>query len=388
MLKAYKYRIYPNQNQKIFFAKSFGCCRFIFNKALEYKKSSYESSKTNISLNTLNSSWLKEQKVNFPWLSEINSQALQQSIKHLDFSYKNFFRNHIGFPKFKNKYSKQSFSIPQFVTVDFKKSYVKIPKLGNILASIHRKFEGIIKTCTVSKTTTDKYFISILVDNNSPIPKKEKGTNYLGIDLGIKDFAIFSDGNKIENPKILKLYLGKISRFQQILSKKIKGSNNYNKIKRKIALLHEKISNKRDDFLHKLSSRIINNNHVICIEDLDVKTLLEKSNSVMARNIGDVSWSKFVTYLIYKAEWYGKKVVKVGRFFASTKICSECGEINNSLTLRDRIWECNNCKTKHDRDINSAINIKNEGLRIFGKGLPEFKNFEIQNFESIRSLRL
>jgi putative transposase len=161
MLKAYKYRIYPNQNQKIFFAKSFGCCRFIFNKALEYKKSYYESSKTNISLNTLNSSWLKEQKVNFPWLSEINSQALQQSIKHLDSSYKNFFRIHKGFPKFKNKYSKQSFSIPQFVIVDFKKSYVKIPKLGNILASIHRKFEGIIKTCTVSKTTTDKYFISI-----------------------------------------------------------------------------------------------------------------------------------------------------------------------------------------------------------------------------------
>ena len=388
MLKAYKYRIYPNQNQKVFFAKSFGCCRFIFNKALEYKKCSYESSKTNISLNTLNSSWLKEQKVNFPWLSEINSQALQQSLKHLDSSYKNFFRNHKGFPKFKNKYSKQSFSIPQFVTVDFKKSYIKIPKLGNVLASVHRKFKGIIKTCTVSKTTTDKYFISILVDDNSSIPKKEKGTNYLGIDLGIKDFAIFSDGNKIENPKILKLYLGKISRFQQILSKKIKGSNNYNKIKRKIALLHEKISNKRDDFLHKLSSRIINNNHVICIEDLDVKNLLEESNSVIARNISDVSWSKFITYLIYKAEWYGKKVVKVGRFFASTKICSECGEINNSLTLRDRIWECNNCKTKHDRDINSAINIKNEGLRIFGKGLPEFKNFEIQNFESIRSLRL
>ena len=387
MLKAYKYRIYPNQNQKIFFAKSFGCCRFIFNKALEYKKSSYESSKTNISLNTLNSSWLKEQKVNFPWLSEINSQALQQSIKHLDFSYKNFFRNHIGFPKFKNKYSKQSFSIPQFVTVDFKKSYVKIPKLGNILASIHRKFEGIIKTCTVSKTTTDKYFISILVDNNSPIPKKEKGTNYLGIDLGIKDFAIFSDGNKIENPKILKLYLGKISRFQQILSKKIKGSNNYNKIKRKIALLHEKISNKRDDFLHKLSFNIINNNHVICIEDLDVKTLLEESNSVMARNISDVSWSKFVIYLIYKAEWYGKEVVKVGRFFASTKRCSECGDVNNSLTLKDRIWECSNCKTKHDRDINSAINIKNEGLRIFGKELPEFKNFAT-HYESIRSLHL
>ena len=376
MLKTYKYRIYPNQNQKIFFAKSFGCCRFIFNKALEYKKSSYESSKTNISLNTLNSSWLKEQKVNFPWLSEINSQALQQSIRHLDSSYKNFFRTHKGFPKFKNKYSKQSFSIPQFVIVDFKKSYVKIPKLGNVLASIHRKFKGIIKTCTVSKTTTDKYFISILVENNIPVPEKEKGTNYLGIDLGIKDFAIFSDGTKINNPKILKFYLNRISRFQQILSAKIKGSNNYNKVKRKIALLHEKISNKRDDFLHKLSFNIINNNHVICIEDLDVKSLLEKSPSVMARNIGDVSWSKFVTYLIYKAEWYGKEVVKVGRFFASTKTCSECGEINNSLTLRDRIWECSNCKTKHDRDINSAINIKNEGLRIkFGKELPEFKNF-------------
>jgi putative transposase len=385
MLKTYKYRIYPNQNQKIFFAKSFGCCRFIFNKALEYKKSSYESSKTNISLNTLNSSWLKEQKVNFPWLSEINSQALQQSIRHLDSSYKNFFRTHKGFPKFKNKYSKQSFSIPQFVIVDFKKSYVKIPKLGNILASIHRKFEGIIKTCTISKTTTDKYFISILVEDSLPIPRKEKGTNYLGIDLGIKDFAIFSDGTKINNPKILKFYLNRISRFQQILSAKIKGSNNYNKIKRKIALLYEKISNKRDDFLHKLSSRIINNNHVICIEDLDVKTLLEESNSVMSRNISDVSWSKFVTYLIYKTEWYGKEVVKVGRFFASTKRCSECGEVNNSLTLRDRIWECSNCKTKHDRDINSAINIKNEGLRIFGKELPEFKNFETHS-ESIRSL--
>jgi putative transposase len=387
MLKAYKYRIYPNQNQKVFFAKSFGCCRFIFNKALEYKKSYYESSKTNISLNTLNSSWLKEQKVNFPWLSEINSQALQQSIKHLDSSYKNFFRTYKGFPKFKNKYSKQSFSIPQFVTVDFKKSYVKIPKLGNILASIHRKFEGIIKTCTVSKTTTDKYFISILVEDNSSVPEKEKGTNYLGIDLGIKDFAIFSNGTKIENPKILKFYLNRISRFQQVLSAKIKGSNNYNKIKRKIALLHEKISNKRDDFLHKLSSRIINNNHVICIEDLDVKTLLEESNSVMARNISDVSWSKFVIYLIYKAEWYGKEVVKVGRFFASTKRCSECGDVNNSLTLKDRIWECSNCKTKHDRDINSAINIKNEGLRIFGKELPEFKNFAT-HYESIRSLHL
>jgi len=387
MLKTYKYRIYPNQNQKIFFAKSFGCCRFIFNKALEYKKSSYESSKTNISLNTLNSSWLKEQKTKCPWLSEINSQALQQSIKHLDSSYKNFFRNHIGFPKFKNKYSKQSFSVPQFVTVDFKKSYVKIPKIGNILASIHRKFEGIIKTCTVSKTTTDKYFISVLVEDNSSIPEKEKGANYLGIDLGIKDFAIFSDGNKIENPKILKFYLNRISRFQQILSAKIKGSNNYNKIKRKIALLHEKISNKRDDFLHKLSFNIINNNHVICIEDLDVKNLLEKSHSVMARNISDVSWSKFVTYLIYKAEWYGKEVVKVGRFFASTKKCSECGEINNSLTLRDRVWECSNCKTKHDRDINSAINIKNEGLKIFGKELPEFKNFATHS-ESIRSLHL
>jgi len=388
MLKAYKYRIYPNQNQKVFFAKSFGCCRFIFNKALEYKKSSYESSKTNISLNTLNSSWLKEQKSNLPWLSEINSQALQQSIKHLDSSYKNFFRIHKGFPKFKNKYSKQSFSIPQFVTVDFKKSYVKIPKLGNVLASIQRKFEGIIKTCTVSKTTTDKYFISILVDDNSFIPKKECGKNYLGIDLGIKDFAIFSDGNKIENPKILKFYLNRISRFQQVLSAKIKGSNNYNKIKRKIALLHEKISNKRDDFLHKLSSKIINNNHVICIEDLDVKTLLDESPSVMARNISDVSWSKFVTYLIYKAEWYGKEVVKVGRFFASTKRCSECGEVNNSLTLKDRIWECNKCKNKHDRDINSAINIKNEGLRIkFGKELSELKNFETHS-ESIRSLHL
>ena len=387
MLKAYKYRIYPNQNQKVFFAKSFGCCRFIFNKALEYKKSSYESSKTNISLNTLNSSWLKEQKVNFPWLSEINSQALQQSIKHLDSSYKNFFRTHKGFPKFKNKYSKQSFSIPQFVTIDFKKSYVKIPKLGNVLASIHRKFEGIIKTCTISKTTTDKYFISVLVEDNSPIPKKEKGTNYLGIDLGIKDFAIFSDGTKIENPKILKFYLNRISRFQQILSAKIKGSNNYNKVKRKIALLHEKISNKRDDFLHKLSSRIINNNHVICIEDLDIKDLLEKSNNVMSRNISDVSWSKFVAYLIYKAEWYGKEVVKVGRFFASTKTCSKCGEINNPLTLKDRIWECGNCKAKHDRDINSAINIKNEGLRIFGKELSEFKNFATHS-ELIRSLRL
>jgi len=383
MLKAFKYRIYPSSTQKIFFAKSFGSCRFIYNKALEYKKSSYEKDKTKTSLNTLNSTWLQEQKSSFPWLNDVPSQSLQQSIRHLNSSYSSFFKTKKGYPKFKNKYSKQSFSIPQFVKVDFSKSIIILPKIGNILASLHRKFIGKIKTCTVSKTPTDKYFISILVENDLPIPEKIEGNNYIGIDLGIKTFATLSNGTKIDNPKILKTYLDKLARLQQILSRKTIGSNNYNKIKRKISLLHEKISNKRNDFLHKLSLNIINNNHVICIEDLDVKGLLEKSYNVMSRNISDVSWSKFVTYLIYKAEWKGKRVIKVGRYYSSTKTCSKCGEINNLLTLEDREWKCKKCKEVHDRDINSAINIREEGLKIFGQGLHESKSLEIISRGSI-----
>lgn len=368
MLKAFKYRIYPNSSQMEEFAKAFGCCRFIYNKALEHKKSTYESSKKSISYSELSTSFLQSLKSEFIWLKETPSQALQQSLRHLDSAYQKFFNKQNKFPSFKCRYSRQSFSLPQFVKVNFKNSIVTIPKIGNIKARFHRTFEGTIKTCTVSKTTTNKYYISILVDDKKEFPITITGGKCIGIDLGIKTFATLSNGDKVDNPKFLNQSLNKLKALQKSLSRKIKGSSNYRKLKYKIAILHEKICNRRDNFLHQLSKDIINNNHVIVTEDLNVKSLLEKSYSSMSRNIGDVSWSKFVNMLSYKAAWNGKKHIKIGRYDPSSKKCSDCGEIYHNLKLEERTWICNKCVKEHDRDVNAAINILK-----FGMEQAEFK---------------
>jgi putative transposase len=227
MLKAFKYRIYPNSSQSEELAKAFGCCRFLYNKALEYKKNTYESTKKFISYNDLSTSFLLSLKEEFIWLKDTPSQALQQSLRHLDVAYQKFFKKQNKFPSFKSKYAKQSFSLPQFVKVNFQNSIVTIPKIGNIKTIFHRIFEGNIKTCTISKTPTNKYYISILVENNKELPTIITGDKNIGIDLGIKTFATFSNGEKIDNPKFLNKSLNKLKALQVSLSRKIKTSHNY-----------------------------------------------------------------------------------------------------------------------------------------------------------------
>lgn len=381
MLKSYKFRIYPSEDQKAKLTRAFGCCRFVYNKALEHRKTLYETQKKSVSYNTLATDFLIPLKREFNFLQEAPAQALQQALRHLDCAYTNFFINKKGekpgFPKFKSKFSRQSLSFPQKVKV--KSSTVILPKIGKVTAVIHRKFEGTIKTCTVSKEPTGKYFISILVDDHLPVPPKVPfGGKQIALDLGIKNFLTDSNGNIISNPKFYDKSLDKIRKIQRNLSLKTKGSKNYGKTKIKLAKIHEKICNSRDDFLHKLSSNIINDNQVIIIEDLAVQELMEKSHKVMARNIGDVSWSIFTSMLKYKAEWKGKHLVQIGRFEPSSKKCSVCGKINTKLKLKDREWECSNCGIKHDRDKNAAKNI----LAI---GLEQAKSLEISVRESIGS---
>ena len=382
MLKAFKFRIYPSEDQKAQLAKAFGCCRFVYNKALEYRKNIYETQKKSASYNTLCTEFLISLKKKFDFLKESQAQSLQQSLRHLDHAYTSFFRRvkkgeKPGFPKFKSKLSRQSLSFPQNVKV--KSSSIIIPKIGKVLAVVHRKFDGNIKTCTVSKERTGKYFISILVDDHLPAPPKVSfNGKQIALDLGIKNFITDSNENVISNPKFYDKYLDKIKKVQRNLSLKTKGSKNYGKTKIKLAKIHEKICNSRDDFLHKLSSNIINDNQVIIIEDLAVQDLMEKSHKVLARNIGDASWSIFVKMLKYKAEWRGKHLVQIGRFEPSSKKCSVCGQINHELKLKDREWECSSCGTKHDRDKNAAKNI----LAI---GLEQAKSLEIFEKESIGS---
>jgi putative transposase len=290
----------------------------------------------------------------------------------LDQAYKNFFkRGNKGFPQFKSKFAKQTFTISQInnhIKIDFSKNKITIPKIGKVFSPLNRKFNGEIKLITISKTKTNKYYCSVCFESNEVIQSKPNiVSNIIGIDLGIKDFATMSDGSKIKNHKFYHRALSRLCQLQRKLSNKIKRSNNYNKMKLRIAKLHEYITNCRNDLYHKESSRIINENQVIIIEDLNVNSLLKKSTKIMSRHISDASWSTFTQMLTYKAEWYGKHLFRVNPAYSS-KSCNDCGVINDNLKLSDRSWQCLHCQKEHDRDINAAKNILS-----FGQGLPEFK---------------
>ena len=373
-LKAYKFRIYPTEEQEIFFAKTFGCVRKVYNLMLNDRKKAYEEVKNDPSKKMTFPTPAKYKK-EFPFLKEVDSLALANAQLHLDKAYKNFFRDKsVGFPRFKSKKNPvQSYTTNNqngtVALIDSK--FIKIPKLKSLVRiKLHRQPKGMIKSATVSRHSSGKYYISLLCKEEiSELPKTNSA---IGIDLGITDFAILSDGQKIDNHKFTSKMEKKLKREQRKLSRrallaKQKGINlfeakNYQKQKRKVARLHEKVMNQRTDFLNKLSTEIIKNHDIICIEDLNVKGMLR--NHKLARSISDVSWSSFVAKLQYKADWYGREIIKVDQWFPSSQICSECGHKDGKKSLDIREWTCPICHTHHDRDINASINILTEGLRI------------------------
>jgi putative transposase len=361
MLKAYKYRIYPNKEQSVLIAKTFGCVRYIYNQALALKIKSYQETKKSPSCFTLITGMLIHEKFEHDWLKEVHSQPLQMALRNLDNAFTKFFREKKGFPNFKNKHGKNSFQYPQGVTVDKNKIY--LPKIGDVNIILHRKFNGKIKTVSVSRTPTFKYYVSILVDDSkeTPLKKKVKEVSTIGIDLGLKSYITDSNGTKTTAPSY---DLKRIDVLNKRLSRTKKGSQNRLKARLILSKQYEKITNQRKDFLHKLSSRLISENQTICIEDLNVKGMMK--NHCLAKAIGNASWSEFVTMLTYKSEWYGKNLIQIGRFDPSSKLCSKCGLINENLQLKEREWTCD-CGEKHDRDINTAQNIKSFGLITHGR---------------------
>lgn len=306
---------------------------------------------------------MKELKEDMLFLSEVPSQALQMSLRNLDNAFTNFFRHGAAFPRFKSRHHRQSFQLPQGVKVGFEKEKIFLPKCKWIDVALHRAFTGKIKTTTVSRTTTGKYFVSILVD--LPIqPAKPKPVNTsmaVGLDLGIKSFLVTSEGEKFENQKFLSRNLKRLRIEQRSLARKQKGSANREKQKQVVAKLHEKITNQRTDYLQKLSTRLVSKYDTVCMEDLHVKGLMR--NSRLAKSIGEQGWGSFKRMMEYKCETYGKHFIQIGRFEPSSKMCSVCGSTNHQLTLKDRSWQCASCSTIHDRDINAAINIKDFGCR-------------------------
>ena len=362
--QAYKYRIYPNLEQQELISKHFGSCRFIYNWALDYKVKIYEQIGKNISCFDLINN-LPQLKKDHEWLKEVDSQCLQMSLRNLDNAFLKFFKKQAGFPKFKSrKNHNQSCQFPQRVKVDFENKTIYLPKIGYIrlkLRKLTRRFEGKIKTVTLRQTVSGKYFVSILVERDieNPIPRKIKKETTVGIDVGIKVFATLSNGEEVEHPKTLKKLLHKLKFLQRRVSRKKKGSNNREKARKKLAKLHEHIANKRKDFLHKLSHRLVNDNQIetIAMEDLSIQEMLK--NHQLAQSISDSGWGIFDTFIAYKCLWNGKNHVHIGRFDASSKICSICGWIKTDLTLKDREWVCGGCGTLRLRDLNASENIRN-----------------------------
>jgi putative transposase len=367
--KGFMFRAYPNKNQQTQLAKTFGCVRFVYNHYLAKRIDLYKSEKKSMNYNACSADLtnLKQEK---KWLKEIDKFALQNALKDLNKAYENFFREikkgnkDQGFPKFKSKHNHEYKYRTSFTNgnIEIKNNKVKLPKLGWLKIAQSKDIQGRILNCTITKTCSGKYFVSICCADVE-IERYKYNSNIVGLDLGLKDFAITSEGEIIDNPKYLSKLENKLKRAQRKLSKKKKGSKNRNKQRIRLNIIHEKITNQRTDFLQKLSTRLIKENQIICLEDLAVGNMVK--NHKLAKAINDVSWSEFVRMLNYKGLWHDRIVQQIDRYYPSSQLCNVCGYKNEEVKdLSIRIWECPECGSKHNRDVNAAINIRNEGLRL------------------------
>ena len=364
MYLAHKFRLYPTNTQKEALEKAFGCTRWYWNYSLGLCQKTYLETGKGLTRNKIQS-LLPQLKKEYEWLgTDVYSQCLQVVALNLSTAYKNFFEKRAGFPRFKSKRGRQSISYPQNTKI--KGDYVYLPKLGNIYCRFTKEIPGTLKTVSVSKTSDQKYFVSILVDDGRDTPPLSSDGKVVGIDVGLLDFAVTSDGSKYNNPKHWNKHFKKLKRRQQKLSKKVKGSNNRSKARLIVSKVHSKIARCREDFLHKLSRKIVNENQVIAVENLHVKGMVKNHN--LAKAINDSGWGMFCTMLKYKAEWGGKIYLEVDRFFPSSKTCNNCLHVVNKMPLDVRQWQCSKCQVQHDRDINAARNIRDEALRILTVG--------------------
>jgi putative transposase len=372
MHKAFKFRLLPTKEQEVLLAKHFGCSRFIYNHFLSEKQKHYLENKTTLNFNQCAANLVKKKKdEEFQWLKEVNSQVLISTLMNLETAYGNFFRKKSKFPRFKSKKDKNSFQIPQHISLKSSNT-IQIPKFKEGLKFVrHRELKGQIKNATISKNSSGKYYISILCVVEKPTKYNKTGKS-IGIDLGLKDFIITSEGQRYCNPKFLKKYEVKLARKQRILSRKEKGSKGRDEARLSVAKVYEKITNSRHDMQHKVSSKLVRDYDLIAIEDLNVKGMVK--NPKLSKAISDVAWSSFVTKLKYKAEWYGREVIVIDRFYPSSKTCSCCDHVKESLSLDERTWTCSKCNTIHDRDVNASKNILRRALASQSAGTVDNRN--------------
>lgn len=364
MFQATKIRLYPNNKQIQALAQSFGCARWFWNNSLVQTQTTYKETGKGLGQFALNKR-LPELKKEFDWLSVAHSQVLQSVSLNLSRSFVNFFEKRAKYPKFKSKHDRQSIQYPQGVkVVDGCKLY--LPKIGHVKAVVHRELIGAMKTVTVSKDADGKYYASILIDNALQIPERNYEGKVLGIDVGLTDFAVTSDGSKFESERFFRKSEKNLKKKQQSLSRKMKGSANKNKARILVAKVHSRIARQRNDYLHKLSTRLVSENQVIAVEDLNVKGMM--ANRKLAKSIGDAGWGMFTAMLRYKTERIGKGYIEVNRYFPSSKTCNVCFQQNQSMSLKVRAWTCK-CGASHDRDINAAQNIRDEAKRMMAAGL-------------------
>lgn len=360
--KAYKYRIYPNKKQQELIRKTFGCTRYVYNHYLDKRK----TDKTNYTYVKCCKD-LTQLKKELEWLKEVDSVGLQTSLKDLDVAYKNFFSGRSGYPKFKSRKNRHQSYRTGFTNnnIAFMDKHIKLPKLGLVKVRDKQVPQGRILNATISQEPDGRFYCSLCCTNVS-FRQLPKTNQFVGIDLGLVDFAIFSDETKIENPRFFEKSEKKLAKLQRELSRKTIGSNRWNKARIKVAKLQKHISNQRKDFLQKLTTSIVRKYDIICIEDLDVKSMKETEFTIRNKRVSDVSWSEFRRQLAYKSTWYGRTLSAVDRYYPSSQICHHCGRIDGKKAEIIRFWVCPKCNSKLDRDINAAINILNEGLRTIG----------------------